>query len=328
MHALPFDESVISPSGNKDAWDASSSELVARMLDRWRLTAGTAFGGGEAGAVLRVTDIDGGTAVLKVGYPHFEATWEAVGLEAFGPDCAPTVLRQDVSAWALLLEEISPGETLVATGLPAIEMLDIALTLYDRTRTVAAPQGMLRLDNVLARYREGADATIAAESANLREMKILDLVVEAYSDAHSLIATSPSGGLLHGDLNPGNIIRGRRSRGDDPHGKYGTAVDRWFLIDPKPMIGDTAFDLAPLLNEIGRPVLRPHSPDVLWRFTRVAAERLGIEAGRIARWSRYRSALDVAWYLEDDAVPEVRRSVAALRSWDRVVAYSEGTRSA
>jgi streptomycin 6-kinase len=40
--------------------------------------------------------------------------------------------------------------------------------------------------------------------------------------------------LLHGDFNPGNVLAGR--------------TGTWVAIDPKPMIGDPAYDLWPLLE--------------------------------------------------------------------------------
>ncbi len=63
--------------------------------------------------MLQVTTADGTSAVLKVGFPHFEGVWEAVGLERWGPDLAPEVLRQDPWTWSLLLEQLRPGTQLV-----------------------------------------------------------------------------------------------------------------------------------------------------------------------------------------------------------------------
>src|SRR5688572_29034049 len=97
MDSAPFELSPIDAYASRQAWDATAAELVGTMLNRWHLTPQQAYTGGEAAAVLAVTTSDGTHAVLKVGYPHVESVWEAVGLESWGAPLAPRVLRQD--AW-------------------------------------------------------------------------------------------------------------------------------------------------------------------------------------------------------------------------------------
>ena len=130
MTGVPFELSVTESFASKSAWDATTLELVATMLDRWHLTAGTAFEGGVAASVLAVTTADGTPAVLKVGYPHWEAAFEAVGLDAYGPALAPRVIRQDAWTWSLLIERVEPGIPLSRTAMAPDAALTAAARLH------------------------------------------------------------------------------------------------------------------------------------------------------------------------------------------------------
>jgi streptomycin 6-kinase len=288
----PFEQSAIAAYPSRAAWDAAATELVATMLERWRLTALLPFAGGEGGSVLAVRTADGDDAVLKVGYPHLEAVDEAVGLEALGPRLAPRVLRQDAWTWSLLLERVLPGVPLSAAELSAVDALGVALELHRRLRSVRATvrplsEVMLPFVGIAERSPMGDDP---------------DLVVEGLDLYRQLLAAPAPDSLLHGDFNPGNVL----SSGDGG----------WRIIDPKPMLGDPAFDLPPMLDQIGDPWRRPDAEAVLTARVLDAHE----DARRVARWAFARAALDVSWYLEDDDREGVAISQRRARSWRAISA--------
>ena len=278
MTGVPFERSVTEAFASKAAWDATTLELVATMLDRWHLTAGAAFEGGVAASVIAVTTSDGTPAVLKVGYPHWEAIYEAVGLDAYGAELAPRVLRQDAWTWSLLIESVEPGIQLSKTTLAPDAALTAAARLHRRLAASPVPEGVPTLAEVVESY--------------LRPARVLandPLVSRALDELDRLSTDSAPTMLLHGDFNPGNIL---------------TSGAGFRVIDPKPLVGDPAFDLWPLLEQVGVP--SEASLALLARIT-------GYPPDRIARWCFARAGLNVTWLLDDvDEPPNLALADAAL----------------
>ena len=287
MTAVPFERSVTDSFASKAAWDATTLELVATMLDRWDLTAVAAYEGGVAASVLSVTTADGEPAVLKVGYPHWEAIYEAVGLAAYGAALAPRVLRQDAWTWSLLLERVEPGIQLSKTALTPDAALEASARLHTRLAAAVVPEGVPTVAEVVASYLRPARA-LAADP----------LVREALDELDRLSTEAAPAMLLHGDYNPGNIL---------------TSGVGWRTIDPKPLVGDPAFDLWPLLEQVGTP-----SEASLALVARVT----GYPSDRIARWAFARAGLNVAWFLDDADEPSNVALAAAeldrVRFWRRL----------
>jgi streptomycin 6-kinase len=101
----------------------------------------------------------------------------------------------------------------------------------------------------------------------------------------------------HGDLHAENILRSGGS---------------WLAIDPKPLVGDPAFDLAQWLGNGCRWLLSERRVDQMTRVTRAFADLAGVDPVRAAGWAfvkkvAWGSELDVAHALlkacEDLGVP-------------------------
>jgi streptomycin 6-kinase len=278
MTGVPFELSVTESFASKAAWDATTLELVATMLERWNLTAGTAFEGGVAASVLAVTTADGEPAVLKVGYPHWEAEFEAVGLDAYGAELAPRVLRQDAWTWSLLIERVEPGIPLPQTTLAPDAALTAAARLHRRLSTVVVPEGVPTVAEVVESYLRPA-----------RSLATDPLVSEALDQLERLSTEPAPTMLLHGDFNPGNIL---------------TSGGGFRVIDPKPLVGDPAFDLWPLLEQVGAPSAESLS---------LVARLTGYPRDRIVRWCFARAGLNVTWLLDDaDEPPDAALAEIAL----------------
>ena len=86
---------------------------------------------------------------------------------------------------------------------------------------------------------------------------------------------------MHGDLNPGNVL----AAGDG----------RWVAIDPKPMRGDPAYDLWPLLEQVDDPFAHPDPAAVLRERVGLLAGVLDLDADRVAAWGLARCTESALW---------------------------------
>jgi len=96
------------------------------------------------------------------------------------------------------------------------------------------------------------------------ERRLLDAALEALQQ---LPHTQGEQVLLHQDLHGDNVLSARR--------------EPWLAIDPKPLVGEREFGVAPIVRsrELG------HSrTDVLYRFDRLVSE-LGLDRERARGWT-------------------------------------------
>jgi streptomycin 6-kinase len=294
MHRAPFEAAAIARYPTKQAWDSASTEIVLTMLERWHLTPIRSIGDGYAASTMIVRQSDGAPAVLKVGFPHWEAEWEAIALDAMGPELAPRVLRSDEWTWAMLLDHVTPGVTLGA--LSTSHALEIAAELLLRMRAVAVPEGM-----------PTAAATIARFVSNARERHpvLPDRVLEALDELESLVASTSDALLVHGDFNPGNALSNSDSG--------------WLVIDPKPMVGDQAYDPFPMLAQLGEAPRGDNAArDWSRRIERVSSAA-SLNADRVARWAFGRAGLAWCWFRDDGLARDAHRESEELEALAEVL---------
>ncbi|SDG67367.1 streptomycin 6-kinase [Lentzea fradiae] len=187
-------------------WVDALPGLVARLAERWDLTVTAHLPGGTSATFLCAT------AVLKLTPDHDLAAAEARALTAW--DATPAavgLLDTDLARGALLLERLDPGT-------PAPDPARVLPRLH-----IAPPQGFpplsARVDFLFETLLPRRTGTYhAAEHRRARE----------------LAADRVTPVLLHGDLHPGNVLRG-------PRGPV--------AIDPRPCVGDPAFDWTDLVHD-------------------------------------------------------------------------------
>jgi streptomycin 6-kinase len=118
-----------------------------------------------------------------------------------------------------------------------------------------------------------------------------------------LPATADREVVLHGDLHPGNLLAAER--------------EAWLAIDPKPVRGDPAFDLPPVVLQTGDLLAAPDpAAELVRRLDRVGAAT-GVDRGRIRAWALARSVEIVVWQ-QAKGVPRGPWDAAA---WARLLAY-------
>lgn len=247
-------------------WLAELPTRIATLERAWRLDWLAELETNGACAVIGlVRRHDGRDAILKLGFPHEEARHEASALRAWGGDGAARLLAVSDDGFALLLERCVPGESLWSLNVDAgnAVICDLARRLW---RPVGADAPFTRLDAAVAAWcAQAPDERCAAGYAP-------EVVKAALQLGGSLCADAPAAVLLHGDLHPGNILSAERVP--------------WLAIDPKPLVGDPAFDWAQLLaNRVPVACTLPDPCAELTRQTLMLAANGGDDPARVAGWA-------------------------------------------
>lgn len=257
-------------------WLERVPDLVSECVDEWELRLGEPYVAGAAGYTLRADLRDGTPAVLKVIYPHREAEHEAEALRVWDGDGAVRLLAYDEERWAMLLERCEPGTVLAETE--PQQALGVFIALLPRLwKTVGAPFRPLADEaswwiDYLPDEWERAGKPF--------ERRLLD---ETIDRLRALIDTQGNQVLLHQDLHGDNILAAER--------------EPWLVIDPKPLLGEREFAVAPIVRD---PELGHSRKDVLYRLDRLTSE-LGLDRDRARDWTIGQT---IAWSLDTSYLPK------------------------
>ena len=281
MDLLPDDLPVLATlSGVEDAaeWIADLPELIAAVRDEYGLAFSAPLYGGSSSWVAPATLPDGTAVIVKISWPHPAMLTEPDVLRAWNGDGAVKLLASDPVRHTLLLQPCVPGVELGRTRGRAAELLRIGCAVLSRLWTATPPPGIERLADICG---EWAHVT-ADRMIRLRPGYDPGIVGEGVRLLRELPASTGREVLLHGDFNPGNVLS---------HG------GGWLAIDPKPLIGDPAYDVWPLLQQIDDPfAYAAPGPQLRSRIHQLARD-LELDPARIIAWSvarRVEGALDCA----------------------------------
>jgi streptomycin 6-kinase len=246
-------------------WLARLPSLVRDVAERWSLTLSDPFDSGDVSCswVARAVRAGGTPAVLKLGMPHMEGEDELLGLRFWNGDPTVQLIESDETLNAMLLERCDPGTTLRSS--PEVEQDIVIAGLLQRLWRDPPPKSPFRpLAMMLAHW---SDETRAAPE----QWSDAGLVNEALQLFVDLPATAPRNVVLATDLHAGNVLRAQR--------------EPWLVIDPKPFVGDPAYDATQHLFNC-RERMRE---DPLGTIRRVA-DLLGVDHERVRLWTFARAA--------------------------------------
>lgn len=268
------------------AWLDRLPRLVGELLAEWSLTPDGVATHGNTALVLPVRTEAGRPAVLKVGWPHWEAEHEALALRHWQGRGAVRLLRADPHRWALLLERLH-REDLGELG--DIQACEVVAGLYRRLH-VPAPPRLRPLSEQCVRWVEELGA---AELPVPRRM-----VEQARSLARDFAGDEGTDGvLIHTDLHFDNVLAGDR--------------DEWLAIDPKPLSGDPHYELAPMLWNRFEEYAGRVRAGVRDRFLALV-DGAGLDEERARDWVIVRMLVNVKDEVAGDAVPDRDRVTAML----------------
>ncbi len=269
-----------------DRWRSRLPRLADEVLGEWALRPDGTPRAGLTALVVPVRDADGRAAALKLGWPHPEAEHEHLVLRAWAGHGAVRLLRADPGRSVLLLERADAATDL--SSLPAVDACVVVAGLYPALHRRALPQ--------LERLSEAAvDWSRRLRAVEQHPQVPRRFVVQARAHLDELAGASTTDGtLVHTDLHYANVLASLREDGEADGG------DGWLVIDPKPLSGDPAYEVAPLLwnreDELrGGGSVRDALLD---RFYAVV-DAAGLDEERARAWVVVRGTVNLLWAIED-----------------------------
>jgi streptomycin 6-kinase len=259
-------------------WLARAPRLSDDLITEWGLRIDGPTLAGNCAMVVPVRTDDDRAGVLKIGWPHWEAETEHLALRAWQGHGAVELWRADPRRFALLLERARPDRDLHA--LDVLEACEVVARLYGRLHRPPLPQPR-RLTELC---REWADRLPPLFEANLISRRFVsqgERLMRDFADDPDTDAA-----LIHSDLHFFNVLAAAR--------------EPWLAIDPKPLSGDPAYEVAPLLWNRWAEAMSAVSPrqallDRLFTVVDVA----GLDEDRVRDWVVVREVCNVLWTYEE-----------------------------
>jgi streptomycin 6-kinase len=249
----------------RTAWLEALPATLRELEGRWSLTLGVPFTKASAAWVAPVSRQDGTRAVLKVGMPHMEAEQEIDGLRVWNGNPTALLVEADEAVGAMLLERCEPGTTLRREV--ESEQDRVIAGLLRRMWQAPVPPHVFRPLSTMTKY--WSDET----RSQVDSWPDAGLVRHGLELFRELPSTAPRHVLLATDLHAGNVLSARRQP--------------WLVIDPKPFVGDPAYDATQhLFNGEERLRLDPEGT------IRRVAQLLDVDEERVRLWAFARAAAE------------------------------------
>ncbi len=250
-------------------WIGNLSAMLEQLSRRWSLRVLEPFDHANVTCswVAAAVRADGTPAVLKLGMPHMEGAHEIQGLRFWNGDPTVQLLETDDDLGAMLLERCQPGDMLRSE--PEFKQdIVIATSLKRLWRNPTPPPGL-----PFRPLSEMLNSWSSETLAQAQRWPDSGLVKEGLRLFQKLGKPASTDKLLAADLHAGNVLRAQR--------------EPWLVIDPKPFIGDVAFDVVQHLHNCEA---RLHA-DPIGLVNRLA-DLSEVDAERLRLWTFARAAAD------------------------------------
>lgn len=253
----------------RKAWMRRLPVLLKEVEARWSLRVGEPFDhAGSCSWVAPATRANGESAVLKLAMPHMESQDEISGLSFWNGNSTVKLLEADLESGAMLLERCLPGTTLHSE--PETRQDEVVANLLKRIWSLTRnPSDLLGFRPLSLMIELWCGETIAQRHL----WPDTGLVDEGLRVFKEFVRPAPTDVLLATDLHAGNVLRSQR--------------EPWLVIDPKPFIGDRAYDPVQHLMNCET---RLHRDPI--ELVRRVADLTEVDAERLRLWTFARAAAD------------------------------------
>lgn len=259
-------------------------ESVAHLAEKWKLTnmrplvpmSPTSNYVVRAYSALYNTDV-----ILKIhACGGCSGSQEATALKLFNGNGVVKLLEYDAQYNGLLLEDITPGNTL-STLFPHDDAraLEITIALIKKMQSADVSNHVHEFPTV-EQWME--------ELRTFQSTKIPHaLLQKAYRLSQALLSIPYKPTLLHGDLHHENILQSSNDSTD---------VNAWIIIDPKGVIGPVEFEaIRFMMNPIPGLLEQPNVQDITEHRINQLHTLCGFEKQRLIDWLFVQAVLSACW---------------------------------
>lgn len=270
----------------RQVWLDNLPALLDELRDRWCLRTGPPFDHVNVACswVAPVVRADGTPAVLKLGMPHMEGADEIQGLRFWNGDPTVQLLEADDELGAMLLERCQPGDMLRSE--PEAKWDTVIATLLKRLWRRPGQDDLPRFRHLSVMLESWSHETLA----QAQHWPDAGLVRHGLQLFQELSKPSPEDRLLATDLHAANVLRSER--------------EPWLVIDPKPFIGDAAFDLVQHLHNCEA---RLYADPV--GMVKRMADLAEVDDERLTLWTFARAAADPRPYWDNLMWMDIARAL-------------------
>ena len=247
-------------------WLEALPRLVLECAENWCLSVFPPYEPGTLAWVAPVDLADGTPAELKINCADANAHYEADALRWWDGNGAVSLLAEDPTRGALLIERCESGEPLSSVEREE-DVCAISADILARLWSIERQHPQLpSLEEVVHQWL----LEIHTNAPAVSQLCPAVLIDAATSDGLDLVASQPDVTLLHQDLHCDNVLSNGGS---------------WLAIDPKPMIGERALDVAPILADRREALRRAAHPVSVVRRRLDFLVDLSLDRDRVARWA-------------------------------------------
>jgi streptomycin 6-kinase len=265
VDTLPLPRNLVDAAerDGRQGWLATLPDIVRGLEQQWSLTIGAPFQpGGQTAWVGPARSASGNDLVLKVMWRHPEGAHEAGGLRVWDGHGAVRLhaVADFDGTQALLLERCLPGTPLASRPEPEQDVV-IAGLLLRLWRVPPRSEPFRLLTAMCDAWADEFEQRAAARRGSLDA----GLAREGIALFRTLPRTADREVLLCTDLHAENVLAAAR--------------EPWLVIDPKPHVGDPAYDvLQHMLNCDERLQADPR------HLASRMAELAGLDTERVVLW--------------------------------------------
>lgn len=253
----------------REAWLTGLPLLLKQLVGRWSLRVGEPFEhAGSCSWVAPVTRTNGEPAVLKLAMPHMEGQDEIPGLRFWNGNGAVKLLEADLESGAMLLERCIPGTSLKSE--PETRQDEVVASLLNQIWSLTRSPSDLSGFRPLSLMVELWSSETIAQHDRWPDAGVVNEGLRVFAELARPAATDV---LLATDLHAGNVLRAQR--------------EPWLMIDPKPFIGDRAYDPVQHLMNCET---RLHRDPI--KLVRRVADLAEVDAERLRLWTFARAAAE------------------------------------
>jgi streptomycin 6-kinase len=277
-----FRQRIVGTHGQDgDQWLRRLPSILEILSRRWSLTLRPPFENLSYSYVSPAIGENGSEFVLKIGVPNKELITEIETLRLINGKGAVQLFEADPEMGAMLLEVLRPGKTLFDLDEDELATSIAAQVMTELWRPVPEEHVFPRVsdwEKGFQRMRVEFDGGTGPFPKSL-----IELAEEMYD---KLLGSASEDVLLHGDLHHWNILSAER--------------EPWLAIDPKGVIGESAYEVGAWLRNPFPHILQFENPKaIVVRRVKQFREALGFDEERLLRWGFAQAVLAGWWSFEE-----------------------------